>query len=490
MAVIEFIPERNQSHCAMRNLIEYCLQEAKVVDKDTNRRLVSGINCDGENAYKEFMATKTAYKKLNGTNFYQYVQSFSPDENITAEQVHQIGLEFASKAWEGFEVMVTTHTDAGHLHNHFVINSVGFQDGYKLRQPPTTLKTLRELSDRICEKHNLSVLKPYEKDGLKLSSREYRVASKSQSWKFRLMSDIDSAMNKSGSKADFIREMNRLGYKITWTDERKYITFLCPNGMKCRDIKLHDNKYLKGNLSYELQFREQITRKYNEGEHNLEELYREELRRHAKAGGYKISTRDLRDQRGLDERVDRVVEESDRFSSEDLQIDRTAGVQETAGGFFGQDGEISNREDGFHLDEDDRIQQQNGCGDAVVDTTGWEESRGIYFQMLTNVRATHQRNEQGHAEPAKTNLHNDDNQLGGVGGAVGSGLRGALGLGSIISDDTEDEEEKRKRIEAEESASNLGALIGLGLGLLIPNQDDTEDENPDEIPDEDIDFKL
>ncbi len=486
MAVIEFIPERKQTPSAMRKLIEYCLQEAKVSDKDSQRRLVSGINCDGENAYKEFMTTKTAYKKLNGTNFYQYVQSFSPDENITADQVHQIGLEFASKAWEGFEVLVATHTDAGHLHNHFVINSVGFGDGYKLRQNPNTLKRLRELNDMICEKHNLSVLKPYEKDGLKLSSREYRVASKSQSWKFRLMSDIDSAMNKSGSKGDFIREMNRLGYKITWTDERKYITFTCPNGMKCRDIKLHDKKYLKEVLNYELQFRESITRKYKEGGHNLEELYREELRRHAKAGGHKISTRDLRDQRGLDEPVDRFVEESDRLSFEDLQSDRTAGDQTTAGGFHRRGGGIGNNQDGFHLDEDDRIQQQNGSRDAVIDTTGWEESRGIYFQMLTNVRATHQRNEQSDTEHTKTNAYNDDSQLGDIGSAVSIGLRGALGLGSIISDDTEDEEERRKRIEAEQNASNLGALIGLGLGLLIPNQDDTEDEDPDE----DIDIKF
>lgn len=486
MSVIEFIPERKQTPSAMRKLIEYCLQEAKVSDKDSQRRLVSGINCDGENAYKEFMITKTAYKKTDGINFYQYVQSFSPDENVTTDQVHQIGLEFASKAWEGFEVLVATHIDAGHLHNHFVINSVGFEDGYKLRQGPNTLKRLRELNDKICEKHNLSVLKPYEKDGLKLSSREYRVASKSQSWKFRLMSDIDSAMNKSGSKADFIREMNRLGYKITWTDERKYITFTCPNGMKCRDIKLHDKKYLKEVLNYELQFREQITKRYKEGGHNLEELYREELRRRAKAGGHKISTRDLRDQRGLDEPVDMFVEESDRLSFEDLQSDRTAGDRETAGGFHRRGGEIGNREDGFHLDEDDRIQQQNDSGDAVIDTTGWEESRKIYFRMLTNVRATHQRNEQGHAEHTKTNAQNNYNQLGGVGGAVGLGLRGALGLGSIISDDTEDEEERRKRIEAEQNASNLGALIGLGLGLLIPNQDDTDDENPDE----DIDFKF
>lgn len=133
---------------------------------------------------------------------------------------------------------MATHCDADHLHSHFVINSVSFEDGKKLRQNPNTLIELRALNDEICAAHGLSVLPPYEKSGKKLSSREYR-----------------AAMNRSGSKQDFIFEMERCSYQVKWTDERKYITFTCPNRMKCRDIKLHDDKYLKENLEYELQYR-------------------------------------------------------------------------------------------------------------------------------------------------------------------------------------------------------------------------------------------
>ncbi len=75
---------------------------------------------------------------------------------------------------------------------------------------------------------------------------------KGESWKFKLMADICAAMNRSGNKQDFIFEMERCSYQVKWTDERKYITFTCPNRMKCRDIKLHDDKYLKENLEYEL----------------------------------------------------------------------------------------------------------------------------------------------------------------------------------------------------------------------------------------------
>ena len=168
MATISYIQEHNQSAAAMKAVIDYCQQEKKVYDSLSGRRLVSGVNCDGENAYKEFMATKKAYHKADGMFFYQYTQSFSPKENITPEQAHEIALEFAEKAWQGYEVMVATHSDRDHIHSHFVINSVGFEDGLKLRQSPNTLRTLRKLSDEICELHGLAVLKPYDKSGMKI----------------------------------------------------------------------------------------------------------------------------------------------------------------------------------------------------------------------------------------------------------------------------------------------------------------------------------
>ena len=94
----------------MKAVIDYCLQNKKVADEDSGRRLVGGVNCDGENSFTEFMVTKNAHKKKGGMNFYHYVQSFSPSESVTAEQVHEIGLAFAKKAWPGHEVLVTTHT--------------------------------------------------------------------------------------------------------------------------------------------------------------------------------------------------------------------------------------------------------------------------------------------------------------------------------------------------------------------------------------------
>ena len=258
MATVTYIKETRQHPSAMVSVMRYCLQESKTVDQLTGQRYVSGIGCDGLNSITEFLATKYAYGKLDGINFYQYVQSFSPRENITYEKAHAIAREFAMKAWPGHEVQVTTHCDAKHIHSHFVINSVSFVDGRKLRQDPGTLKQLRAISDDLCREHGLSVLPPYEKGGKRMGSREYRIAAKGKSWKFHLMYDVTQAMKVSRNKEEFIREMERRGYEVKWTDERKNITFTCPNGMKCRDSRLHQEKYRKENIEHELYTRQCI----------------------------------------------------------------------------------------------------------------------------------------------------------------------------------------------------------------------------------------
>ena len=474
MATVSFIPESHQSISAMKAVIEYCLQQKKVADADSGRRLVSGVNCNGENAFTEFMATKTAHHKKGGMNFYNYVQSFSPSESVTAEQVHEIGLAFAKKAWPGHEVLVTTHTDTAHLHNHFVINSVHYESGRKLRQNPGTLTKLRSLSDGICQEHGLSVLEPYKKDA-NISSREYRAAAKGESWKFKLMSDIDFVMNRSGSRTDFIREMQRLGYKVTWTDERKYITFTCPNGMKCRDIRLHDEKYLKEVLEYEFTIRKQHTAELGNG--YAEE---EKLTDAVRTGTDSVSAAGVCDPDRAAQAGEQVAGGRGGVSAEAVSANRTAGDgggterplhtdTEYRGGVYGKDGAGSG----------DREPQNDGAG-AEPRRTGWEESRAVYFELLRNPFKEYQDAGQHDRETASKNIENYDSHSGIGGGAVAAGLRGILEAGSIIDGTAEDPEERRKRIEAQENASNLGAVIGLAVGILTAAADSEEDMTAEE----------
>ena len=250
---------------AMRGCIRYCVQEKKTVDEN-GRQYVGGVNCLGTHSYDEFMATKNLYGKACGTYFYQYVQSFAPEEIQSYEEAHCIGLEFSGKSFPGYEVLVATHLDAHddsgvqRVHNHFIVNSVSFEDGRKIHFTPNTLQELRKISDDICRDHGLSVLSPSGRsNGKGIGTREYRATMKGDGWKFQLINDIDTAMTQAGSREEFCDLLASVGYAVNWTDTRKYITFTCQNGRKVRDNKLHDNKYTKENLEYEFRIRKQIT---------------------------------------------------------------------------------------------------------------------------------------------------------------------------------------------------------------------------------------
>ena len=206
MATVTAIRERTQNKVAMNKVISYVSQDKKTLLQSGTgaHKLISGKNCCAETAYSEFMATKRQYGKESGVFFYQYVQSFKPGENTTPEQVHQIGLELAEQ-FKGYEVLVATHIDADHWHNHLIVNSVSHMTGKKLQFNEKDLNELRCKSDEICQSQGLSTLKPYKKQENKsrLSQREYRAALRGNSWKFALMAAIDKAMAQSRSKSEF-----------------------------------------------------------------------------------------------------------------------------------------------------------------------------------------------------------------------------------------------------------------------------------------------
>lgn len=245
MATVTYIREKTQNKTAIGRVMRYCSREDKTMYELNGRKfqLISGKDCCPETAYREFMATKQQYGKANGMFFYQYVQSFSPDEKITAQAAHEIGCKFA-EYFKGYEVLIATHTDREHLHTHFIINSVSHENGKKLQMPRGSIYKLRQFSDEICKQYNLSIVQPKENKG-GMKTREYRAAVKGESWKFRLMSVIDNAMEHSLNRAEFIKQMNQMGYQVKWQDNLKHITYTTPDGMKCRDNKLHENKYLK-----------------------------------------------------------------------------------------------------------------------------------------------------------------------------------------------------------------------------------------------------
>ena len=260
MATVNFIPCKSQCRASLRSTLDYVRQDKKCVAD--GMKLVAGKDCCAETAYQEFMSTKNSFGKAKGVFFYHYTQSFSPEEEIAPAQAHQAALKLAEH-YEGLEVLVATHSDAEHIHSHLIINSVNFADGKKLRQDPHTLEKLRHISDSICREMGLSTLQPYEQNPLAkaVGTREFRAAEKGESWKFRLMGAIDQAMQAVHTPEDFIVLMKRRGYGVRWEAGRKSITYTTPDGMKCRDNKLHEAKYLKDRMESEFGFRATQTQK-------------------------------------------------------------------------------------------------------------------------------------------------------------------------------------------------------------------------------------
>ncbi len=257
MATVTFIKYEKQSAGALNGVAAYVSQKGKTVQED-ERQLISGQNCTPRLAAQEFHTTRAAHRKESPVWFYHYVQSFAPSEPVTGELAHEIAKGFAARAWPESEVLIATHIDREHIHSHFIVNSVCFDSGRMLRQGPGTLARLRSISDELCAAHGLSVLPKQELKTQRLGAREYRSAAKGESWKFRLMNTIDKCMRCARSRDAFIALMKSEGYQVRWEASRKSITYTTPGGMRCRDDRLHDEKYLKEAMEREFGIRAEI----------------------------------------------------------------------------------------------------------------------------------------------------------------------------------------------------------------------------------------
>lgn len=266
MATFTAIKNKAQSRGALGRALDYVKQEKKTLWEE--RQLVTGWNCVAQSVYDEMMTTKRQFQKTGGRMFYQFVQSFAPSEDVTPQEVHAIGLELAQKLFPEFEVVVATQVDADHLHNHLIVNSVSCETGRKLHQNAADLQRQRQVNDEVCMAHGLQVLEPpkrYEQEK-QMRPGEYRSAVRGESWKFQLMNTIDLCMRRTKTKAEFIQEMERRGYQVRWESPRQCITYTTPKGKKCRDNRLHEDKYRKEVMEREFRIRAEMLHRRIEGE--------------------------------------------------------------------------------------------------------------------------------------------------------------------------------------------------------------------------------
>ena len=187
MAIISFTNyKRGQTTGCMGAVMRYTMQDKKT--EFEGQRLVTGINCQPESVYADFMTTKRLYHKTDGVLFYHMVQSFPKDEAVDPQQAHEAARRLA-EYYEGYEVLVCTHTDREHIHSHFLINSVNFDTGRKLHIAKEQLQELRQRNDMVCREFSLPVFKSEERTQKTkaMTIGEYHTAARGQSKKLQLM---------------------------------------------------------------------------------------------------------------------------------------------------------------------------------------------------------------------------------------------------------------------------------------------------------------
>ena len=186
----------------MKSVMRYVSQLSKTLWD--GQQLVSGIDCQPETAFDEFLSTKLLHHKDGGVMFYHMVQSFPKGANIDPRAAHEAARRLAGY-FEGCEVLVCTHTDREHIHSHCIINSVNFETGRKVHMADEQIQELRIRIDQICEELRLPKFQRDEqKRSCGMSNAEYYTADRGESWKFELMRVIDECMRCAGSREEFL----------------------------------------------------------------------------------------------------------------------------------------------------------------------------------------------------------------------------------------------------------------------------------------------
>jgi hypothetical protein len=466
MAIVHFVNYKRgtQSRAAMRGVMLYVMQEKKTAWE--GGPLVSGINCQPQSVYDDFINTKLLYHKDGGVMFYHMVQSFPKGAAVDPRQAHEAARRLA-EYFDGCEVLVCTHVDREHIHSHCVINSVNFETGKKLHMAKEQLQELMRRNDMICQEMGLPVFEAAQQQSRGMSGAEYHTALKGQSWKLRLMNTIDECMKYAADKDAFVSLMASEGYAVRWESGRKYITYTTPDGMKCRDNKLHEEKYCKEAMEHEFRIRtELIKRKF----HRAEEA----------DGG--IETAESAEQRAAANSADDTTHRDPvRSTADDKQAGKAGGRNKLGAG--GNSEYVAGIENAHRPDAGAEVAHRDAeiaDGNEQTSGTGWEFEREVFLQM-DSVAAGFQPVGGPQVDHAGT-----DSWHGGTGGVVWRGsdpqpvplIPAAAGLAAAgtLLDEDEDAEEKRRRMEAKIAAENFGAALGFAAGAAMAVKEKSDEQ--------------
>lgn len=334
MAVIKAV----SSKAGIGQALDYVTKEEKTEDK-----LVSGLHCEPDTVKDEMQATKELWGKTGGRTYKHFVHSYHEDEHITPEQAHKNAIELAkgTEAWKGHEVLIATHIDRGHIHTHFIVNSVNYENGHKLQWSKADLQNLKDRCNEQSRQQGLHV--PEKGKTFSGEEREETVAWNKET--YNLLKQAEKGEVKSyvqdtalavmdcretaTSREDFIDQMKARGYGVDWKDSHKYITFtdLERQSQGEKQCKVRNNKLEK---YYAVDFGKESL------EHGFEINARREAERTAttERARQQLDRTAVAENSGADERararqlLDRTAVAEDSRTGKAYQPDNTAVTEE------------------------------------------------------------------------------------------------------------------------------------------------------------------
>ncbi len=244
-------PDKTKLDDSLQNFVNV-FSYATNPNKTNNKEFVTAINCLKEIALEQMILTKKQFGKQDKYIAWHGYQSFKPDE-VTPELCHEIGVRLAKQMWgDRFQVIVSTHLDKDHLHNHFCFNSVSFLDGKKYNYSKTEMQRLRNVSDELCKEYGLSVIETDNKS--KAPSRVLYFAEKNnEPTKYNLMrTAIDESIAISPTPKEFVRIMRKKGYIVNINPERKYATIRSVNDNRNTRLKTLGESYDRNSIIHQI----------------------------------------------------------------------------------------------------------------------------------------------------------------------------------------------------------------------------------------------
>ena len=291
MVVIK-TPKQIKTPSNLKIAVRYILNEAKTLvsgtaesdldfplvyhDGELQMKLVSGNGIsDFSVADEEMVMTKLAAAFKKGDDdlkelssgkqvlAHHIIQSFSPDDNLTPEQVHEIGRQTMLELTGGnYEFVIATHTDKDHLHNHIILNTTNTSTLKKFRWEKKTLKNLRAISDKYAARYGAKIIEPTMKN----SYTKYSAWRRQNNYRFEIKERLDFLLKHSLSLEDFKHKAAALDLQIDFSG--KFVKYKLLDQPQQRNVR-DDTLSKKGLYSLE-KIKERISK--NQLVFDVEEL--------------------------------------------------------------------------------------------------------------------------------------------------------------------------------------------------------------------------